>query len=48
MEMWKNNKVGANDEVRDVSFTIGRYNKTGCNANGGSYRNGLQSHGGTT
>jgi hypothetical protein len=44
----KNNKVGANDEVRDVSFTIGRYNKTGCNANGGSYRNGLQSHGGTT
>ncbi len=29
-------------------FTIGRYNKRGCNANGGSYCNGLQSHGGTT
>jgi hypothetical protein len=44
----ENNKAGANDEGGDASFTIGRYNKRGCNVNGGSYCNGLQSHGGTT
>jgi hypothetical protein len=43
----KNNKAGANDEVTRPLPLAGRYNKRGCNVNGGSYCNGLQSHGGT-